>query len=135
MPFEPCLNELRESWFPYTTDAGLARLLQLLESGSPLLIHGAFTRALPMGCLATHIAWHHPDTADLSVDAGICWLSHVAGLNPATSHVIRAWDCGGLHDWELRSVLLAACRQELARRQDVSQGGAEAFEPGQLIAA
>ncbi|HKB06244.1 MAG TPA: hypothetical protein VKD90_28880, partial [Gemmataceae bacterium] len=102
MHVAPCLKELRDGWFPHTTNAGLDRLIQLLESGSPLLIHGAFTRALPMGCLATHIAWHHPATAELSVDAGIAWLSRVAGLNPATSHVIRAWDCAGRYDWELR---------------------------------
>jgi hypothetical protein len=117
MHVAPCLKELRDGWFPHTTDAGLDRLIQLLESGSPLLIHGAFTRALPMGCLATHIAWHHPATADLSVDAGIAWLSRVAGLNPATSHVIRAWDCAGRYDWELRSALLAACKDERQRRR------------------
>jgi hypothetical protein len=92
-------------------------LIQLLETGSPLLVHGAFTRALPMGCLATHIAWHHPETADLSTDAGIVWLSRVAGLNPATSNVIRAWDCGGVSDWRLRFDLLQACKDEAARRQ------------------
>jgi hypothetical protein len=117
MQYAPCLTELRDGWFPHATDAGLARLVQLLESGSPLLIHGAFTRALPMGCLATHLAWHHPLTADLSQEAGIAWLSRVAGLNPATSLVIRAWDCGGQHDWELRTTILAACRDELDRRR------------------
>jgi len=116
----PCLRELREEWFPHTTDSGLSRLIQLLESGSPLLIHGAFTRALPMGCLATHIAWHHPETSDLCVDAGIAWLSRVAGLNPATSHVIRSWDCGGSNDWELRSGLLTACLEERERRMSDS---------------
>src|SRR5262245_49692707 len=112
----PCLDELREKWFPNTTDEGLARVIQLLESGSPFLIHGAFTRAMPMGCLATHIAWHHPETAEFSLDAGILWLSRVAGLNPATSSVIQAWDRSGVYDWNLRSELLAACREELSRR-------------------
>ena len=119
MALAPCLNELRDAWFPHTTDSGLDRLIHLLESGSPLLIHGAFTRALPMGCLATHIAWHHPLTSDLSIDAGIAWLSRVAGLNPATSHVIRAWDCGGHYDWELRSALLVACKEERDHRREV----------------
>ena len=82
-----------------------------------MLIHGAFTRALPMGCLATHIAWNHPETADYQLDAGIAWLTRVAGLNPATSHVIRAWDCGGQTDWELRQSLLVACREEQDRRR------------------
>ena len=120
MSLEPCLNELRDGWFPHTTDTGLSRLIDLLESGSPLLIHGAFTRAMPMGCLATHIAWHHPETADLSMEAGINWLSKVAGLNPATSHVIKAWDCGGQFDWNLRTALLEACKQERDRRATVS---------------
>ncbi|HJZ92991.1 MAG TPA: hypothetical protein VKE40_19100 [Gemmataceae bacterium] len=118
MQIAPCLTELRDGWFPHTTDAGLDRLIDLLETGNPMLIHGAFTRALPMGCLATHIAWHHPATEGLSIEAGITWLSHVAGLNPATSQVIRAWDCGGHHDWELRWALLAACKEERARRQE-----------------
>jgi hypothetical protein len=116
MHSSPCLTELREKWFPHTTDDGLARVIQLLESGSPLLIHGAFTRAMPMGCLATHIAWHHPETAEFSLDAGIMWLSRVASLNPATSNVIQAWDRAGTYDWNLRSDLLAACREEVARR-------------------
>ena len=133
MTFAPCLNELRDGWFPHTTDAGLTRLVDLLESGSPLLIHGAFTKALPMGCLATHIAWHHPETADLSIDAGIAWLTHVAGLNPATSQVIRAWDCGGQNDWDLRQALLSACRRELDRRQ--AEPATEALEPLELTAA
>jgi hypothetical protein len=30
--------------------------------------------------------------------------------------VIQAWDHGGNHDWTLRSELLTACREELARR-------------------
>src|SRR5262245_60485735 len=112
--------EFRALWLPHVTDAGLNRLIELLEKASPLLIHGAFTRAMPMGCLATHIAWHHPVTEDLSMDAGIAWLSRVAGLNPATSHVIRAWDCGGPHDWDLRSGLLTACLEERQRRQTIA---------------
>lgn len=116
MQFAPCIQELRDGWFPHTTDAGLSRLIDLLENASPLLIHGAFTRAMPMGCLATHIAWHHPETEDLMCDAGIRWLTREAGLNPATSQVIRAWDNGGIHDWELRSAILASCKEEQARR-------------------
>ena len=49
-----CLEELQGAWLPNVTDAGLDRLIDLLEQGSPLLIHGSFTRAVPMGCLATH---------------------------------------------------------------------------------
>ena len=76
-----CLGELRSAWLPNTTDTGLERLINLLESGSPLLIHDCFTRAVPMGCLATHIAWHRPRTAHLTGEAGITWLHRVAGLS------------------------------------------------------
>jgi hypothetical protein len=112
------VGELQASWLPHLTDAALERLVDLLEKGSPLLIHGCFTRSLPMGCLATHAAWHHPKTAHLSTDAGISWLYQVAGLNPATSHVIREWDRRGAHDWQLRAELAAVLRSEQsARRQ------------------
>ena len=119
---QDCLRELRSSWLPNITDAGLDRLIELLEKGSPLLIHGCFTRAVPMGCLATHAAWNHPQTAHLTADAGINWLHRVAGLNPATSYVIREWDCRGSQNWEVRSELVAVFRDERERRQ----AGAEA---------
>jgi hypothetical protein len=136
MMFAPCLQELRDGWFPHTTYAGLDRLIDLLESGSPLLIHGAFTRAMPMGCLATHIAWHHPETAEFSLDAGIAWLTRVAGLNPATSQVIRAWDCGGQNDWDLRQALLGACKEERGRRMETTaEVAAPSFAEGELILA
>lgn len=108
---QECQRELQTAWLPNLTDAGLDRLIELLEQGSPLLIHGSFTRAMPMGCLATHAAWHHPRTAHLTLDAGICWLNRVAGLNPATSHVIREWDrCAGF-DFDVRTDLLAVLRE------------------------
>src|SRR5262249_3837980 len=100
-----CLDELRSAWLPNITDGGLERLIDLLEKGSPLLIHGCFTRAVPMGCLASHAAWHHPCTRHLTQDAGISWLHRVARLNPATSHVLREWDRRGANDWELRAEL------------------------------
>jgi hypothetical protein len=112
-----CLGELRSAWLPNMTDAGLARLIELLEQASPLLIHGCFTRAVPMGCLATHVAWNHPRTQHMNVDAGITWLHRVAGLNPATSLVIREWDIRGVHDLELRTDLLAELRRELQARR------------------
>jgi hypothetical protein len=111
-----CLSELRTAWLPNITDDGLARLIDLLEKGSPLLIHGCFTRAVPMGCLATHVAWNHPRTRHLTVDAGINWLHRVAGLNPATSHVLRLWDRRGLPDLELCADLLALFREEAQSR-------------------
>ena len=112
-----CVRELRSAWLPNITDAGLNRLIELLEKGSPLLIHGCFTRAVPMGCLATQAAWNHPRTAHLTLDAGITWLHCVAGLNPATSYVIREWDSRGSQNWEVRSELLAIFRDERQRRQ------------------
>jgi hypothetical protein len=112
-----CLGELRSAWLPNMTDAGLGRIIELLEKGSPLLIHGCFTRAIPMGCLASHVAWNHPRTAHLTVDAGITWLHHLAGLNPATSFLLREWDRRGAQDLELRADLLQVLRQELEDRQ------------------
>jgi hypothetical protein len=115
---QECLRELKSSWMPNITVTGLDRLVELLEKGSPMLIHGSFTRAVPMGCLATHIAWHHPRTQNMTLDAGICWLNHVAGLNPATSLVIREWDRCADCDFEIRAELAAIFRQEReARRQ------------------
>jgi hypothetical protein len=112
-----CVRELQSFWLPNITDAGLDRLIDLLEKGSPLLVHGCFTRAIPMGCLATHAAWNHPRTEHLTLDAGITWLHQVAHLNPATSHVIRQWDCCGTQDWEVRSALLVHFNEERNARQ------------------
>ena len=122
--------ELRSLWLPNITDSGLDRLIGLLEQGSPLLVHGCFTKALPMGCLATHAAWHHPRTAHLTVDAGINWLHRVAGLNPATSHVIRDWDGAGPHGLEVRLELLRLFKEERAARR---QPGRSAEPIGDLI--
>ena len=91
--------EFKAVWLPHTTDDGLGRIAELLEKASPLLIHGAFSKAVPLGCIASHIAWNHPETSHLQYDAGVCWLSHVAKLNPATSHVVLAWDEGGVGDF------------------------------------
>lgn len=113
-----CLRELESHWLPNLTDAGLDRLIDLLEKGSPLLIHGCFSKAMPTGCLATHAAWHHPRTAHLTVDAGIVWLHHVAGLNPATSHLIRAWDSKGAHDWPLRAEVIRVLKEGRRAREE-----------------
>ena len=125
------VRELQSTWLPNVTDAGLARLIDLLEKDSPLLIHGAFTGPVPMGCLATHIAWNHPGTAHLTVDAGIRWMNGIAGLNPATSHVIREWDGSGPHGWEVRGELLAVFRAEQAARQ---KARAPEAAPAELVA-
>jgi hypothetical protein len=117
MPATDPLTEFRTAWLPNVSDTGLSRLVGLLESGSPLLIRGAFTRAVPMGCLASHIAWNHPDTRHLGdADAGVLWLTRIARLNPATSAVILAWDREGTLDRDLLAGLLSACRDEQARR-------------------
>ncbi len=123
-----CVQELRSSWLPNITDAGLDRLIDLLEKGSPLLIHGCFTRAVPMGCLATQVAWNHPRTAHLTFDAGINWLHRVAGLNPATSHVIREWDSRGSQNWEVRSDFITVFRQEQQRRHPKTPSSAPMSE-------
>jgi hypothetical protein len=117
-----CVRELRSSWLPHITDGGLARLIELLETNSPLLVHGCFTRAVPMGCLATHAAWHHPRTEHLTQEAGINWLHQVAGLNPATSHVIREWDSRDPHDWTIRAELLGYFKEEQAKRGQTVRG-------------
>lgn len=110
------LAEFRDQWLPHVSDAGLSRLIELLETASPLLIHGAFNRACAMGCIATHIAWHHPATRASNDEAGVLWLTRVAKLNPATSRVILAWDRNGRNDWALRAELLGACVDEKERR-------------------
>lgn len=112
------VTEFRKAWLPHVSDDGLDRLIDLLEKASPMLIHGAFTRAMPMGCLASHIAWNHEKTAHLQHEAGVMWLSRVASLNPATSAVILAWDRAGVGDFELRTGLLAACVEEKVRRAE-----------------
>ena len=105
-------DEFRAAWLPNTSDSGLERIRGLLEAASPLLIHGAFTRVCPMGCLATHIAWNHPRTSGGGDEAGVAWLTAVAGLNPGTSRLLLAWDRRGVHDRELRDGLVALCRAE-----------------------
>jgi hypothetical protein len=116
-----CLKELQSTWLPNITDEGLDHLIDLLEKGSPLLVHGCFTRSVPMGCLASHVGWHHPVTGHLMLDAGIAWLHRVAGLNPATSHVIREWDRRGATDYPMRSDLLAVLKEHRSTRCHASR--------------
>jgi len=116
VPSTDPITEFRTAWLPHVSGEGLGRLIDLLEKASPLLIHGAFTRATPMGCLASHIAWNHGRTAHLHHEAGVMWLCRVANLNPATSSLILAWDRAGVGDFELRTGLLKACLEERDRR-------------------
>jgi hypothetical protein len=118
---QKALLEFRMAWLPNITNQGLNHLVELLDKNSPLLIHGSFTRAVPQGCLATHIAWNHPCTTHLTQEAGITWLHNVAGLNPATSHVIREWDCSCNSDYEARAELLQMLCEERDRRQQPSK--------------
>jgi hypothetical protein len=125
-----CARELRSAWLPNLTDAALDRLIEMLTKGSPFLIHGCFTKTTPMGCLASHAAWHHPRTAHMTQDAGITWLHAVAGLNPATSHVLREWDGRGPNDRDLRAELLELFRKERqARRTQPPKAAREAAVP------
>ncbi len=116
---QECRNELHSAWLPNMTDEALERVIDLLEKDSPLLIRGSFTRAVPQGCLATQVAWHHPRTAHLTLDAGVTWLHHVAGLNPATSHVIREWDRSRFSTYEFRSELLTILKEHREGRRGV----------------
>jgi hypothetical protein len=110
------VNELRTAWLPKVSDAGLERVIDLLEKGSPLLMSGRFTGAAAMGCLATHIGWHDAVVGHRTDDAGILWLTRVARLNPATSHVIREWDRHGPQEWTFRGELLTLLRDEKNQR-------------------
>ncbi len=116
MPSPDPVTEFRANWLPHVTDTGLARIMELLDKASPLLIHGSFARAMPMGCLASHVAWNHPKTCALQYEAGVVWLTKIAGLNPATSAVVSAWDREGIRDFALRTELLQACHEEYERR-------------------
>ncbi|HEY2838884.1 MAG TPA: hypothetical protein VGJ26_07035 [Pirellulales bacterium] len=118
MPSPDPIAEFRAAWLPNVSDRGLDRLIDLLSKASPLLIHGAFTRAVPMGCLASHIAWNHERTAHMHNEAGVMWLCRVAKLNPATSSLVLAWDRSGTGDFELRNALLAACHDEKTLREE-----------------
>jgi len=122
----PAISEFRTAWLPHVTDQGLDRLIDLLSKASPMLIHGAFTRAVPMGCLASHIAWNHERTCHLQQEAGVMWLCRVAKLNPATSTLVLAWDRAGVGDFELRNDLLQACLEEKGRREEVFEDELEA---------
>lgn len=115
------IQELRTNWLPHVSDSGLDRVIELLEKGSPLLVNGRFTSALPMGCLASHIGWHHPAVSHRNVDAGVLWLTKIARLNPATSHVIRSWDCQGPQDWCFRAELTELLRDAREARQHIDE--------------
>jgi hypothetical protein len=121
MSTRTAILEFRAVWLPNVSDSGLSRIISLLESASPYLIHGSFAKSLPMGCLASHIAWNHPKTARFQDEAGIQWLCKVARLNPATSHLVMAWDQSGLYDHDLRFGLLDACYAEQALRADFAE--------------
>lgn len=116
-----CRTELQEQWLPNISTSGLDRLIELLQTGSPYLISGCFSRASAMGCLATQIAWHDERTSHRHHDAGIVWLRTVAGVCPSQSAVIREWDSRGPRDLTLREDLLNALLDEKARREKMAR--------------
>ena len=122
-----CLAELRAAWLPNVSDVGLERLLDLLEKGSPLLVSGCFTRAIPMGCMASHAAWNHPATQHLNVDAGIAWLHGVAGLNPAT----RRLRPGSAHRPDRRAARRAGSPPRTPRASEEAAGARVLMAPPQ----
>ena len=76
---------------------------------------------------ATHIAWNHPATAEHVLEAGIIWLGKIAGLNPASSLVIREWDQAQGCDWEIRSELLRVFKEDRIARRKLAQGHKRVF--------
>jgi hypothetical protein len=101
MSTRTAIQEFQLAWLPKVTDQGLNRLIHLLETASPYLIHGSFCK-----------------TAHLSDEAGIQWLTRIARMNPATSHLIVAWDEAGLTNHELRFGLLDSCYSERILREE-----------------
>ena len=112
-----CLGEFRGSWLPHITDAGLDRLIDLLEHGSPLLIHGCFTKAVPMGCLASHVALEPPE--HLPFDPGRRYYLATQSRIAQSSDValLREWDQRGICDLEMRSDLIDILSKERSTRQ------------------
>ena len=62
-------------------------------------------------------------------DAGIQWLSCVAGLNPATSRVIREWDSSVAFNHEMRADLLALFKEHRGRRREQTASESRLAEP------
>lgn len=116
MPPTDPIAEFRAYWLPHVTNEALCTLITLLEQDSPLLIRRTFCIVKPRGCLASHIAWSHPRTRQLDEEAGIVWLTRVAGLNPATSLMIQAWDDESQQSQDLRLTLLRICQEEWHQR-------------------
>ena len=104
------VDEFRQQWLPNVTDSGLDHLRRLLDQHSPLLVRRNWISDFPPnsevsdfseGCLATHIAWFHPATAEMHTQAGYQWLNDVVGIKLETSHVLREWDGGSQVEAEL----------------------------------
>ncbi len=119
------VEEFEQCWLPQITNAGLNRLIELLEKGSPFLTHGSFHSGPLRGCLATHIAWNHPQTCYLDEDAGVFWLTKIAHLNPATSKVILSWDELGQANWYMRMELVRLLRMEKEHRENFKETAIE----------
>ena len=115
------VDEFRQQWLPNVTDGGLEHLRSLLDQHSPLLVRGNWISDFPpnsevsdfsKGCLATHIAWFHPETAQMHLEAGYQWLHEVVGIQSVASHVLREWDAGSKVEAELAYLV----REEQQRR-------------------
>lgn len=116
MPRYDWIDEFQTAWLPNLNASALARLTEMVLSQSRFLIAGRFDGAVAQGCLATHAGWHHPATAHMDEEAGIGWLTRVAGLNPATSRVMLAWDAEWNDNHHFRVALGEALLAESLRR-------------------
>ena len=115
-----CVRELEQSWLPNITDSGLERIIDLLRKDSPLLIHGCFTKAVPMG-----VAWRRTLPGIIlsrniarSMPAFI--VSTTSHLNPATSLIIREWDARGRNNWDLHGFDRSFDRELRQRKMEAS---------------
>ena len=105
------MRELYLDWLPNITDEGLERLIELLSTQSPQLLHGSFIDDDDGGCLAEHAGRHH----DLCGDRKFPGLAFAMLVTEArASAVITEWDKG---DPRFAEELLRAFQNELVLRQ------------------
>ena len=103
--------EFRSAWLPHATDDGLNRIIELLEKASPLLIHGMFTRAVPMGCLASHRGI--PPDAPVRSRSRRLWLS---GRQAQPCNLRGHPRVGSPRPGDTNFGMLEACRDERCPR-------------------
>jgi len=85
------------------------------------LIHGSFSRAMPIGCLATHIAWHHPATEQTTLSRrAMAQPRGRAQSGQLTGH--SRMGSGQECNWEVRQDLLGVFKEHReVRRQNKSE--------------